>query len=87
MSEQSSKVYISRNEAASRLGVTSTTIYNYVRRGTVDRPPLPAIKLGPRTWRIRIEDFDSWVAAVIPGANNCTRGRPAGSKNRVASTA
>ena len=86
MSENTDKIYINRNEAAARLGVTDTTIYNYVMRGSPGRPPLPARKIGSRIWRIRVEDFDRWVASMIPGADG-GKGRPPSAKNRGPQTA
>jgi excisionase family DNA binding protein len=55
--------WISVAEIASRVGVTPPSVYRWIKMGY-----LKAIRLGPRAYRIRREDFDAFLAAggVVP---------------------
>ncbi len=49
-------VFIKTSDAAKRLNVSRTTLLTLINRGD-----LPAVKLGPHTFRIRLCDFDAML--------------------------
>ena len=55
MTENESQQWLTRAQAAQRLGVTPQTIDNYVRRGELERFKLA----GQRLTRFRVQDVDA----------------------------
>ena len=63
MSEQKTarqRVFISPYEAAEHIGVSSRTIRRWIAEGR-----LRAVRFGPRTIRVRLEDLEA-VGAAVP---------------------